>query len=198
MPAIIPIPGWQDAIAIVSPLGFTYRKSRMAQDSDTISMQMRGGLRRLAKAVVVITTKKDGQRHAMAATAVSELSMDPPSMLICVNQSASLHPILESGADFCINILDAAHVHISAACSGKVKGEARFEIGSWADSSIDLPRLEDAQASFVCRQTKQVPYGSHSIFIGDVVEVFSSEAVDPLVYVDGRYTRVGEDVAATA
>jgi flavin reductase (DIM6/NTAB) family NADH-FMN oxidoreductase RutF len=170
----------------------------MSQDNETISLQMRAGLRRLAKAVVVITTKKDGQRHAMAATAVSELSMDPPSMLICVNRSASLHPVLESGADFCINILDAAHMHISAACSGKVKGEARFEVGSWADSSIDVPRLDDAQASFVCRQTKQVSYGSHSIFIGDVVEVFSSPLVDPLVYVDGRYTRVGPDIVADA
>lgn len=170
----------------------------MAQDSDTISTQMRSGLRRLAKAVVIITTKKDGQRHAMAATAVSELSMDPPSMLICVNQSASLHPVLASGADFCINILDASHMHISAACSGKMKGEARFEIGSWADTSIDVPRLEDAQASFICRQTKQVTYGSHSIFIGDVVEVYNSPAIDPLIYVDGRYTRVGDDIVADA
>jgi flavin reductase (DIM6/NTAB) family NADH-FMN oxidoreductase RutF len=170
----------------------------MMQDSDSISMQMRSGLRRLAKAVVVITTKQDGLRHAMAATAVSELSMNPPSMLICVNQTASLHPVLASGSDFCINILDAAHMHISAACSGKMKGEARFDVGSWADTSIDVPRLEDAQASFVCRQTKQVEYGSHSIFIGDVVEVFSSPVVDPLVYVDGRYTRVGDDIVADA
>lgn len=170
----------------------------MAQDNEAISTQMRAGLRRLAKAVVVITTKKDGQRHAMAATAVSELSMDPPSMLICVNKTASMHPVLASGADFCINILDADHMHISAACSGKVKGEARFEIGSWADTSIDVPRLDDAQASFVCRQTQQITYGSHSIFIGDVVEAFSSPAVDPLVYVDGRYTRIGPDIVADA
>lgn len=173
----------------------------MAQDStaaDTLPLQMRAGLRRFAKAVVVITTKKDGVRHAMAATAVSELSMDPPSMLICVNKTASMHPILESGTDFCLNILDAAHVHISAACSGAVKGEARFEVGSWADSSIDIPRLQDAQASFVCRQTQQVAYGSHTIFIGDVVEMFSSDTVDPLVYVDGRYVRIGEAAETVA
>lgn len=173
----------------------------MAQDTPAaqpLPLQMRAGLRRLAKAVVVISTKKDGVRHAMAATAVSELSMDPPSMLICVNQTASMHPVLESGADFCINILDAAHVHISAACSGAVKGEARFEVGSWADTGIDVPRLADAQASFVCRQTQRIPYGSHSIFIGDVVEMFAADTVDPLVYVDGRYVRIGDVAEAVA
>ena len=58
-------------------------------EPDQIAVQMRDALRRLAKAVVVITVRHDGQRYAMAATAVSELSMDPPSLLICVNPEMS-------------------------------------------------------------------------------------------------------------
>lgn len=159
-------------------------------DSDQIGLQMREALRRLAKAVVVITCRHEGQRYAMAATAVSELSMDPPSLLICVNRTASLHAPLSTGADFCVNILHSSHETISAACSGKLKGEARFEQGRWATSEIGLPYLEDAQASFVCRNDRQVEYGTHGIFIGQVVEVMNHGPVDPLVYVDGRYTVV--------
>lgn len=165
-------------------------------EQENIALQMRDGLRRLAKAVVVITTRHEGQRHAMAATAVSELSMSPPSMLICVNKTASIHPILAAGAPFCINILHAAQMHVSRACSGAMKGEARFEIGEWAETALDIPRLVQAQASFVCRNDMQTEYGSHSIFIGEVKEVFTDGVVDPLVYVDGRYTQVGEDVPA--
>jgi flavin reductase (DIM6/NTAB) family NADH-FMN oxidoreductase RutF len=163
-------------------------------DTESIGGQMRHALRRLAKAVVVITTRHEGRRHAMAATAVSELSMDPPSMLICVNRSASLHPVLTAGAHFAINILQSQHRPIAAVCSGAAKGEVRFNTGEWIDCPSGVPRLYDAQASFVCRNVQQTDFGSHSIFIGQVENVFVSGDVDPLIYVDGRYTRTGANV----
>lgn len=157
-----------------------------------VGTDLRAALRRLAKAVAVITTCSDGQRHAMAATAISELSLDPPSMLVCVNRRASLHPILASGAPFAINILHSSHVDISRACGGGAQGEARFGSGDWADSDHGVPRLRDAQASMICRNLGGSDHGTHSIFIGEVVEVFIDGAVDPLIYVDGKYTRMGE------
>jgi flavin reductase (DIM6/NTAB) family NADH-FMN oxidoreductase RutF len=160
-------------------------------DSTDIGVQMRAGLRRLAKAVVVITAQHEGQRYAMAATAVSELSMDPPSLLICVNRTASIHAPLSAGADFCLNILHSSQEAISAVCSGKEKGEVRFQQGAWAKSKGGLPYLEDAQACFMCRNDRVIDYGTHTIFIGVVDEVLTRGAVDPLVYVDGRYTTIG-------
>ena len=162
----------------------------VATNADALPLRMRDALRRLAKAVVVITCEHDGTRFAMAATAVSELSMEPPSLLICVNRTASLYAPLSGGADFAVNILHSSHETVSAACSGKLKGEARFEQGQWARSSIGPPYLKDAQASFVCRNERQVDYGTHGIFIGEVVDVMTQGAVDPLIYVDGRYTIV--------
>jgi flavin reductase (DIM6/NTAB) family NADH-FMN oxidoreductase RutF len=157
-------------------------------DTSDLSAQMRAGLRRLAKAVVVITSQRDGQRFAMAATAVSELSMDPPSLLICVNKTASIHAALAEGAPFCLNILHSSQEAISAVCSSKEKGELRFQQGAWAKSGGGLPYLEDAQACFMCRNDRAIEYGTHTIFIGVVEEVRTSGEVDPLVYVDGRYT----------
>ncbi|WP_310227704.1 flavin reductase family protein [Sphingobium xenophagum] len=148
---------------------------------------MRDALRRLAKAVVVITCRYDGKRYAMAATAVSELSLDPPSMLVCVNRHASLFQALASGSDFAINILHSSHAAISAACGGKLKGEERFEVGNWTAGPDGLPFLSDAQASFICINARQIDHGTHAIFIGDVREVRAEGVVDPLIYVDGRY-----------
>lgn len=150
---------------------------------------LRAGLRRLAKAVVILTCVENGTRYAMAATAVSELSLDPPSMLICVNRTASLHAPLIAGADFGINILHGTHEDIAARCHGPVKGEARFAEARWIFENGDPPRLEDAQASFLCRQREQVAFGTHTIFIGEVTSCWTSAETDPLIYVDGRYTR---------
>jgi flavin reductase (DIM6/NTAB) family NADH-FMN oxidoreductase RutF len=159
-------------------------------DTSQTALALRQGLRRLAKAVVVITCRHGGSRFAMTATAVSELSMEPPSLLICVNRTASLHAPLAAKAGFCVNILHRSHADISALCSGKEKGEARFSLGRWEDEADGIPYLADAQASFLCRHEQSVDYGTHCIVIGLVEKVLIHGSVDPLVYVDGTYSRV--------
>lgn len=145
-------------------------------------------LRRLARSVAVITASDgDGVRYAMAATAVSEVSCDPPSMLVCVNRSASLYPILRAGAPFAINVLHRSHVAIAQCCAGVVKGEARFQQGDWHTSKAGPPRLADAQASLVCENVIQIDHGTHGIFIGNVLESYISGTPEPLIYVDGEF-----------
>lgn len=160
-------------------------------DNESIALQLRHGLRRLGKAVVIITAWHEDQRWAMTATAVSELSMDPPSLLVCVNKSASMYKPLAGGSNFCVNILHADHVDLSNAGSGAVKGEARFAVGSWGEHACRTPFLEDAQASFLCSHEKYVEYGTHAIVIGRVTEIKTNGDVDPLIYVDGGYARIG-------
>jgi flavin reductase (DIM6/NTAB) family NADH-FMN oxidoreductase RutF len=167
----------------------------MSGDAEAIASRMREGLRRLAKAVVIITTRDADRRYAMAATAVSEVSMDPPSLLVCVNRSAAIHAALASGSDFCVNILHSSQETISKACGGELNGEVRFERGAWLETDNGLPYLDDAQANFMCRNDRTMDYGTHTIFIGLVTGVRTSGAVDPLIYVDGRYTVVGPDGA---
>lgn len=157
---------------------------------DELASRTRVGLRRLAKAVVIITSADEGGRYAMAATAVSELSLEPPSLLICVNRTASIHPVLAAGAPFAINILHISHEPICINCTGPTKGEERFSIGEWENGALGVPRLADAQASLVCRNEQRIDYATHSIFIGRVVEASSSETVEPLVYADGIYGRL--------
>ncbi len=149
--------------------------------------QMRLGLRRFAKSVMVVSCRHDGIRFAMSATAVSELSLDPPAMLVCVNRSASMHAALASGADFAINMLHAGQEQISRNCGGELRGEDRFSLGDWQDTEGGTPWLQDSQASFLCRHSQIVDHGTHSVVIGEVYAAYSADVVDPLIYVDGRY-----------
>ena len=102
---------------------------------------LKQALRRLAKAVVVITSRHETVRFAMSATAVSELSFDPPSMLVCVNRTASMYAPLAAGAPFAINILHHSQSAVAARCAGQLKGEARF-----AGRRVAGDRPEDTQA----------------------------------------------------
>jgi flavin reductase (DIM6/NTAB) family NADH-FMN oxidoreductase RutF len=160
-------------------------------DTEALPAALREGLRSLAKAVVIVTCRGGEARYAMAATAVSEVSLDPPSMLVCVNKSASLFPVLSEGADFCINILSATQADVANQCASK-KGEERFAVGEWSESSLGVPILKGAQASFVCRHVSKMEYGTHGVFIGQVTEVFNRAPANPLVYMDRRYSRVAD------
>lgn len=57
---------------------------------------------RIAPAGVSLITARDadGGFHGMAVTSATSLSMSPPSMLVAVNRSASVHPIISSSHRF--------------------------------------------------------------------------------------------------
>jgi flavin reductase (DIM6/NTAB) family NADH-FMN oxidoreductase RutF len=144
-------------------------------------------LRRLASSVSVVTCRHNAANYAMTATSVSALSMEPPSMLVCVNRSATFHVALCGAGEFGINVLSRAHVVISKLCSGEASAENRFNVGDW-DTRAAAPVLVDAQAAIICRKDKQLEYGTHTVFMGRIISISMNGDVDPLIYVDGQYT----------
>ncbi len=161
--------------------------TQILDEQESLSAGTRKGLRRFAKSVMVITARQGERRFAMSATAVSEVSLDPPTLLVCVNQTSSFHSSLVPGAEFAMSILHAGQEQIARNCGGLLRGEARFEEGEWQETEAGTPWLADAQASFICELVRQIDHGTHSVFIGEVKHVHVNDPVDPLVYVDGRY-----------
>jgi len=153
---------------------------------------MKAGLRRFAKAVSVVAAEHDGVRYAMSATAVCEVSLAPPTLLICVNASSSMIAPLLAGADFSLNILSVGQENIAGACGGQRRGDERFEVGEWERSESGFWILPQAQASFMCRHRDHLKVGTHTIFVGDVLDVTVSKNVDPLIYLDRSYVQASE------
>ena len=160
--------------------------------NDQLAAQTKLALRRLASAVAVVTCRDGQTRHAMTATAVNAMSMQPPSMIVCVNRSAAFHAAISAAANFAINILNRHQEQISVGCGGKARGEDRFGFGGWSEEN-GVPVLPDAQARVVCAKEQRFDYGSHTIFLGRVTSVGIHGHVDPLIYVDGHYTGLPAD-----
>src|SRR5262245_63240658 len=159
--------------------------------NDPLAAQTKLALRRLASAVAVVTCRDGQTRHAMTATAVNAMSMQPPSMIVCVNRSTVFHAAISVAGSFAINILNRNQRQISMGCGGKAHGEERFGVGGWSDEN-GVPVLPDAQARIICAKEARFDYGSHTIFLGRVISVGIHGAVDPLIYVDGQYTGLPE------
>lgn len=158
--------------------------------ADVLKAAMRG----LACSVSIVSTANNrGERAAMTATSVTSLSLSPPAMLVCINRDAWIYDILRHGADFCINVLAVDQIALAQTCSGRVKGPDRFAVGAWQEQN-GLPLLADAQAAIICHQERRLSFGTHDIIVGSVSRVLTSNAIDPLLYVNGGYARVGAAV----
>jgi len=156
-------------------------------DIDQVIGDFKRAMRRLASTVTIISTSDvNGNRFGMTATAVNSLTMDPPSLLICANQSASIHDPLTIRGRFCVNVLTTEHEDLVAAFSGQLKGDARFGVGTWCTDESGIPYLEGAQCNLFCDVDNIVPFATHSVIIGRVNAVRVEEGISPLIYADGK------------
>ncbi len=156
--------------------------------ADRLADRFRGAMRQLAATVTIVTTCEEGSPHGMPATAVSSLSVDPPSVLVCINRAASMHGPTTRSRHFCLNLLAADQAELCGAF-GAAKGAARFDVGDWQRGEHGLPWLRGAAAVLFCSIAEELHHGTHTIFIGniDAVEVDRDRA--PLVFQDGRMGR---------
>jgi flavin reductase (DIM6/NTAB) family NADH-FMN oxidoreductase RutF len=145
-------------------------------------------MRRVASTVNVITICVGGEPMGITATAMSSLSMDPPSLLVCINRTATMHASIRDVTHFGVNVLHTDQAHLAQMFADRAKQAARFESG-WHLDCERPPRLADAQASLLCRRTDHHQFGTHSIFIGVVESVVLRDEVDPLLYLNGQYGR---------
>jgi flavin reductase (DIM6/NTAB) family NADH-FMN oxidoreductase RutF len=165
------------------------RKERnsITSEAPPNSAAFREAMRRFASTVSIISCASEGIRYGMSATAVTSLSADPPSIIVCINKTATTHRILSRGGRFCVNVLRSGHSGLSRAFSGKFRGEERFLQGSWRETEDGLPFLDDAQVNLFCEVDRITDYATHAIFIARVYRVVVQENVDPLLYQDGKY-----------
>ena len=160
------------------------------------SARFKQGMRALTSGVTVIGAYgPDGSPMAMTATAVSSLTADPPSLLVCVNRSASMAPALVKNARFSVNVLAADQIDVAKAFGGQlaVRGTGRFIYGNWHRvDDAEVPLLTGSRVSFECEVSHVHDWATHHIVIGTVLDVhFSNKSGKSLVYTDGKYAEVG-------
>jgi flavin reductase (DIM6/NTAB) family NADH-FMN oxidoreductase RutF len=156
------------------------------------AQQFRLAMRRLAATVSIVATSENGVRHGMTATSVASVSMEPPSLLVSIKRTASIHdPLLRRGR-FSVNLLFERQHSYSQVFSGKLAGEDRFDVGAWRQDSHGVPYLDEALANVFCAVDRSLEYGSHTIAIGRVLEARVAHPIDPLIHLDGSCTAVRE------
>src|SRR5882757_5097305 len=148
------------------------------------------GMRHLAASVTLITTCEGKLRGGLTATAVCSVSAEPPQILVCVNKTASAHDTIGKAGFFCVNILAPDHRKIAERFAGMdgVEGDERFkDMGDWSTLTTGAPVLKGCPVSFDCKLVTEVAAGTHTIYIGQIVDIALDAAAPALLYADGAF-----------
>jgi flavin reductase (DIM6/NTAB) family NADH-FMN oxidoreductase RutF len=153
------------------------------------SQAYRAIMRHQAGAVTIIAVGDAGNRTGLTATAVCSLTDTPPTLLACVNRTASAHRPIRATCAFSINLLARDQLDLAMRFSGKagLEGEQRFSDDEWQTLTTGAPVLRNALASLDCELADEHGFDTHSIFIGRVKDGAFREHAQPLLYFRGDF-----------
>lgn len=159
--------------------------------------EFRQAMGHFATGVTIVTVDLDGEVHGMTANAFASVSLDPLLVLVCVDHSTRTHAHLHAKKRFGVNILcdDQRAISEFYANPERTHERAEAEAGARFDrTSRGTPMLHGSLAYLECRLHSAQVAGDHTIFIAEVEEVVVNNG-EPLLYLKGKYRKVGEEIA---
>ena len=138
---------------------------------------------RVASSVWIATTEGQGGQFGLTVSAVTSVSADPPTVLICINQRNPLEAAIRENQVFALSALRADQRRTAMSFAGHPRdGEPYdFAASTWIPAPSRALRLSGAVAWFDCRVVAVHRVGTHSIFIGRVEHAGSGQGM-PLAY----------------
>ena len=153
--------------------------------------EFRAALSRFTSGITVITSRSaSGESFGITVSAFCSVSLTPPMVLACIENTTRSHSAISETGVFVVNILAAGHEHLSERFS--IPMGNRFEGVATREGIDGLPVLEDALVTIECRLDRSHDGGDHTIFVG-LVENVSIRDAQPLVYFHGNYHQLLDD-----
>jgi flavin reductase (DIM6/NTAB) family NADH-FMN oxidoreductase RutF len=148
----------------------------------------RAAMGRFASGVTVITiTDASGAEHGMTVSAFASVSLVPPLVVMCIDQSATMHALVSGCEYFGVNILSSAQEPIARRFADT--GARRFEGIGYRLGDHGVPILNDVLAYIECRRISSSEVGDHTLIIGETVTASTRDA-RPLLYYRGGFAQL--------
>ena len=161
----------------------------MSQSTPDVDL-FRRAIGRFATGVSVLTTRTRDLDHAMTASALTSVSLEPLLLLVCVEREARFHDAVVDAGVWGISVL-SSHDRPGAdwlATRGRPLHGQLDRIPHHRGRQTGVALLDGALSTFECHTTAVHPAGDHSIVVGEVVSVtIAPHPGEALLYYRGRY-----------
>ncbi len=155
----------------------------MALDRDAFKQVMG----RWTTGVTIVTARAGDAIHGMTVSAFTEVSLEPPLVLVCADKSSNTHPLIAEGGVFAVNILARNQAALSDKFASKQDEHLRFEGVDWSMAETGSPILPDTVAALDCRVHAAHESGDHVIYLGEVLWTRCDPDKSVLLYSSGTY-----------
>ena len=142
---------------------------------------------------VVMTLDAQGVCHGMTCTALTSVTVEPPTLLVCLNSaSGTLNALMETNR-FAVNILHHNATH-TAEFFGTAQPRHNSPSRQQRSPLLGLPWLQDDSVAMAeCIVATTYTVGTHTVVFGEVLGVELDNRA-PLVYGYRRYHRIPETI----
>ena len=140
--------------------------------------------RQFVTGVTVVTTMDGETPRGLAVNAFSSISLDPPTVMVCVQHTSTTHDSLFSATHLAINILSIEQLDVIGKFASKAPD--KFDGVEWRPGRFGSPLLEHSSAQVETRIRERLQASTHTIFICRVVDV-AVTSLTPMVYAAGKF-----------
>lgn len=137
--------------------------------------------------VTIVTARNGDTIHGMTVSAFTEVSLDPPLVLVCADKGSNTHPVIEGGGVFAVNVLASGQEALSNKFGSKKQEWERFDGLDLDAGATGAPILQGTVGAFDCRVVAAHDAGDHVLYVGQVEWLRVDESAEPLLYQSGSY-----------
>jgi flavin reductase (DIM6/NTAB) family NADH-FMN oxidoreductase RutF len=152
--------------------------------------------------VTIVTTNVLGKVHGTTISAFSAVSLDPPLILICVDQDSEINKLIIESGFFGVNFLKFDQGLLSDMLATKAldpdqtinDGVSLLGGNSFTLGKTGSPVFDEKLAYLECSVHSTVITGDHTLYIGQVENGdVSSSNDEPLIYFKRKYRAINLD-----
>jgi flavin reductase (DIM6/NTAB) family NADH-FMN oxidoreductase RutF len=133
----------------------------------------------------VCALDSDGTPTGMAVSSFTSVSLDPPLVSVCVQNTSTTWPVLRDAARLGVSVL--AEGQDATARALAARGVDRFAQVSWTATDEGAVLVHDAAAWLDCEVEAQYPAGDHAVVLLRVRSLVGDPAHPPLVFHASRF-----------
>jgi flavin reductase (DIM6/NTAB) family NADH-FMN oxidoreductase RutF len=167
----------------VRPIALTSREFRRACGSF------------LTGVTVVTGRAADGSPVGITVNSFTSVSLEPPLVLVCVDQRSTSLPAFGVGSRYAVHVLRHDQSELSSRFATRLAGPEKLAAVPWRESASGLPILPAFTALFECSIVATHPAGDHAVIVGRVERVDVRDTDDPLGFYRGAYMSVARESA---
>ncbi len=142
-------------------------------------------LHKFSYGLYVVSSKKGNNFNGQIANTVFQVTSEPPTIAVSINKQNLTHQFIKESRKFAISILSKETPmkfigHFGFKSGVKID---KFKDVNYKVSNADVPIvLENAVAYLTAEVIKEVNVGTHTVFIGKVVEAEIINDKEPMTY----------------